>query len=129
MLPDARHRRSTMIDVRLPVGDPAIPADVERFLYEANQRIVQFQQSAHIPGFVPSDYHRVYGVLHAITSMELDPDDFDVVFAYPWPDEDQMTADLFQRFAAPGAVLVTFHGGDDLRIRRKSVSTSRRRSK
>jgi hypothetical protein len=218
MLPDARHRRTTMIDVRVPVVEPTIPADVQRFLNEAEQRIVQFQQSAHIPGFVPSDAERVYCVLHSISEtalapgqrfcewgsgfgvvtslaavlgfeawgieieaelvdaarqlaadfdlpaefvhgsfiqrggedlvernvgfswlvpdsgsayaeMDLDPDDFDIVFAYPWPDEDQMTANLFQRFAAEGSLLITFHGGDDIRVRRKSAGTARRRAK
>src|SRR5262245_60803488 len=73
MIPDARQRRSTMIDVRLPSEVPAIPADVERYLREAERRIVQFQQSAHIPGFVPSDYYRVYGVLRAIAEQSEAP--------------------------------------------------------
>jgi hypothetical protein len=48
-----------------------------------------------------------------------DPDDFDVIFAYPWPDEEDVAADLFGRYARPGALLVTYHGGDLFRLRRK----------
>jgi predicted O-methyltransferase YrrM len=48
-----------------------------------------------------------------------DPDDFDVIFAYPWPDEEDVAADLFERYARPGALLVTYHGGDLFRLRRK----------
>src|SRR5262249_38483997 len=36
--------------------------------------------------------------------------DLDVVFAYPWPDEERMTGELFERYAARGAVLMTYHG-------------------
>ena len=52
-------------------------------------------------------------------ALGLDPDDFDVTFAYPWPDEEQLAEDLFERYARPGAVLVTYHGADDLRLRQK----------
>ncbi|HYV35712.1 MAG TPA: hypothetical protein VE988_08405 [Gemmataceae bacterium] len=57
--------------------------------------------------------------------LGLAPDDLDVVFAYPWPDEEQATEYLFQRCAAVGAVLVTYHGGDDFRLRRKTAKRSR----
>jgi hypothetical protein len=52
--------------------------------------------------------------------------DLDVVFAYPWPDEEALTAELFDRYAGPGAVLVTFHSGDGFRARRKTVRQARR---
>jgi hypothetical protein len=51
--------------------------------------------------------------------LGLAPDDFQVIFAYPWPDEERATADLFERYAAAGAVLVTYHGGECFRLRRK----------
>ncbi|MBI2804979.1 MAG: class I SAM-dependent methyltransferase [Planctomycetes bacterium] len=55
----------------------------------------------------------------APTPRDLEPGDFDVIFAYPWPDEQNTTADVFQRYASPGAILVTYHGGDEFRVRRK----------
>jgi hypothetical protein len=57
-----------------------------------------------------SDSHDEFG---------LDPDDFNVIFAYPWPDEEGVTETLFERYAGKGAVLVTYHGSDDFRLRRK----------
>ena len=48
------------------------------------------------------------------------PDDFDVIFAYPWPDEEGMIEALFEKHAADGAVLITYHGMDGLRLRRKT---------
>lgn len=50
----------------------------------------------------------------------LAPDDFDVIFAYPWPDEEGAIAELFDQCAAEGAILVTYHGMDGLRWRRKT---------
>lgn len=51
--------------------------------------------------------------------LELDPDDFDVVFAYPWPGEEQVVFDLFADCAAVGTLLLTYHGQDGLRLQRK----------
>jgi hypothetical protein len=59
--------------------------------------------------------------------LELGPADFAVIFAYPWPDEEGLIDTLFERHAAPGAVLVTYHGGDDVRLRRKVTRGARRR--
>jgi predicted O-methyltransferase YrrM len=51
--------------------------------------------------------------------LELDPDDFDVVFAYPWPGEEQVIFDLFEHCAAVGTLLLTYHSQDGLRLQRK----------
>jgi hypothetical protein len=51
------------------------------------------------------------------------PDDFDVIFAYPWPDEEGLIEALFERHAAADEVLLTYHGGEDLRLRRKVIPT------
>ena len=52
-------------------------------------------------------------------SLGLEADDFDVIFAYPWPGEEIVVENLFDRFGAEGALLVTYHGIEELRIRRK----------
>jgi Methyltransferase domain len=49
----------------------------------------------------------------------LDPEDFDVIYAYPWPGEEQVIFDLFENCAATGTLLLTFHGQDGLRVQRK----------
>jgi hypothetical protein len=51
--------------------------------------------------------------------LDLGPEDFDVVFAYPWPDEEHLTEALFERYARQGAVLLTDHEVGGLRLRRK----------
>jgi hypothetical protein len=55
----------------------------------------------------------------AYSELELDPDDFDVVFNYPWPGEEQVIFDLFAHYAAVGTLLLTYHGQDGLRLQRK----------
>jgi hypothetical protein len=52
--------------------------------------------------------------------LQLDPDDFDVIFAYPWPGEEQVIFDLFADFAAAGSLLLTYHGQEGLRLQRKT---------
>ncbi len=54
-----------------------------------------------------------------LEELGLDPEDFDVVFAYPWPDEEDVVAALFERHAGAGALLVTYHEGENLYLRRK----------
>jgi hypothetical protein len=65
---------------------------------------------------------------YAYEELGLDPDDFDVVYAYSWPDEEAVVADLFDRYAGVGAVLVSYHGGTDYRLRRKTARRKRGRN-
>jgi hypothetical protein len=51
--------------------------------------------------------------------LGMGPEDFDVIFAYPWPDEERLIEHLFELHAAVGAVLVTYHESGDFRLRRK----------
>ena len=54
-------------------------------------------------------------------ALGLDPEDFGVIYAYPWPDEERLLAAAFGRHARPGAVLATYHGGMAVRLRRKTA--------
>ena len=60
------------------------------------------------------------GGADAYEELELDACDFDVIFAYPWPGDEDVIEGLFEEYAAAGAWLLTFHGMEDLRLRRKS---------
>ncbi len=46
-------------------------------------------------------------------------DEFDVIYAYPWPDEEGLVEQLFEGHARPGALLLTYHADRGLRLRRK----------
>jgi hypothetical protein len=56
----------------------------------------------------------------AYEELRLATEDFGIIFAYPWPDEERALGQLFERHAGAGALLVTHHGGEDFRLRRKS---------
>ncbi len=45
--------------------------------------------------------------------------DFDVVYAYPWPDEERLVGLLFEGHARPGALLMTYGGECGITLRRK----------
>jgi hypothetical protein len=74
---------------------------------------VQFARDSFIPPGGEA-YADVAGSFSWLTA-----DDFDVIFAYPWPDEEWVIEGLFDRYAAVGAVLITYHGGEGFRVRRK----------
>jgi hypothetical protein len=46
----------------------------------------------------------------------LEPDAVDPVFALPWPDEERVTAGLFEHHAAAVAVLLTFRGAREFHL-------------
>lgn len=64
---------------------------------------------------------------YAYDDLDLDVGDIDVVFAYPWPDEEWVVGDLFDRYAGTGAILATYHGSGEFRLKRKVAGKKRRR--
>ena len=81
-----------------------------------------------VGSFLPEDYE-IPPALDAADSQTIqegadgyggtlgrDIDEFDVVFAYPWPGMDEVFCHLFDNYAAPGACLVTYHGLDGCRV-------------
>src|SRR5437660_7816343 len=60
-----------LVDLDLRVGALCLPPDVRSFLQEADRRIERFQLHSRIPGFVPSDFARAYGVLRALSAAGL----------------------------------------------------------
>ncbi len=55
----------------------------------------------------------------AYEQLGLDPDEFDVVFAYPWPSEECLIEILFEKYAAEEALLLTYNQFNSVRLRRK----------
>ncbi len=58
-------------------------------------------------------------VASAYDELGLDVDDFDIIFAYPWPGEEHVVERIFEASAATGAILVTYRGMEDLKFHRK----------
>jgi hypothetical protein len=49
--------------------------------------------------------------------MGLGVEEFDLVFAYPWPEEEALIEGLFEGHARAGALLLTYHADGALRLR------------
>jgi hypothetical protein len=114
----------------------AFGIEIEGELVDAAQRLaddfalpVEFIHGSFIPPGSDACFDRrdEFGWLateEASGSVAFGPADFDVIFAYPWPDEERLIATLFQHHARAGAVLVTNHGDEDWRLRRKTARTT-----
>jgi hypothetical protein len=114
------------------LGFDALGIEIEGVLVDAARRLatdfdveVEFVEGSFIPAGGGAFVDGIdCGWLTCVAgggheTLGLDPEDFDVVFAYPWPDEECLTAALFERYAREGAVLVTDHELGGLRLRRR----------
>lgn len=79
-----------------------LPAEAERWI-DALDDVGKLQRGG-------ADGHRLLGRT---------PDSFGLIYAYPWPGERRLFNELFARVARPGALLLSFHGSDELRLQRK----------
>jgi hypothetical protein len=115
------------------VGFDAVGIEIEQKLVTMAEQLaadhgidVEFACGSFVPDGIVPRVNWVDGIAWLTTEgrdgyevFDLDPDDFDVVFAYPWPGEEQVIFDLFADAAAVGALLLTYHGIDGVRLQRK----------
>ena len=59
----------------------------------------------------------------AYEDLGLEPEDFDLFFAYPWPGEEDLFEALFVRYASVGALLLTYHDVSGVLVQRKTNSS------
>lgn len=57
----------------------------------------------------------------AYAQLGMAPGDFDVIYAFPWPGEEDIILSLFEEFASVGALLLTFGQIEGVQVRRKVV--------
>ena len=112
--------------------------EIERGLVDASEGLaddfglpVDFIHGSFIPSGAEADVEEAYADTSAeyfwlVTDADdaydergLDPHDFDVVFAYPWPGEECLIEGLFEKYAAEEALLLTYNQYNSVRIRRK----------
>ena len=117
--------------------------EIERALVNASRRLaddfclpVEFVHGSFVPSGAEADVEES----HADSSSEYfwlvtdaddtydelgrGPHDFDVVFAYPWPAEECLIEDIFEKYAAEEALLLTYTAYDSVRLRRKVPGSS-----
>ncbi len=79
--------------------------------------------------FVPTRHQNIFEDLRdfnwvrsdgsdAYQDLELEPDDFDLVFCYPWPGEEELCETLFTKCGGRGSLLLSYHGQDGVKLRR-----------
>lgn len=102
-------------------------------LPEARQIIALWQQPVELlqANFLPagaeqhSDDPYLPSLGHAAESvytlLDMSLDDFDIVFAYPWPGEGDFIEEVFAMHAAAGAVLVCFRGPYEIAVLQKRL--------
>ena len=55
---------------------------------------------------------------HAYDEIGYDVNDFDLIFAYPWPNDIELTHEIFDRCAARGAMLLAYYCDDSIALYR-----------
>lgn len=117
------------------LGFDACGIEIEPELIEESRQLaedfglpVEFVQGSYIPRrseqVVGSpDTFAWLGAADGDAYQELDraAEDYGLIFAYPWPDEEWAIEALFEHCASDRAVLVSYHGLGRPRVRQKSV--------
>ncbi len=109
--------------------DPEL-CDVSRKLAKQYGASVRFISGSFVPAGADKLIDRAYA--NHDGDMMLDPhsdgtydeigmkvSDFDLIFAYPWPKDAQLTGSLFNKFASSDALLLTYNGLESMRLQRK----------
>lgn len=124
------------------LGFDAVGIEIESDLVEASQKLADdFQLDVDfVEGtFLPDDAEPLLDKARldlaagmswleldtddSLSDRDLSPDSFAIIYIYPWPDEQELIAKVFDRFAATETLLITNHGRDGLRVRRKKASS------
>ncbi len=109
--------------------------EIERDLVDASRRLadefglpVEFVHGSFVPPGAEAYAEEAYADNNAEYSwlvtdaddaydeLALDPDDFDVVFAYPWPGEEFLITSLFEKYAADEALLLMYDQFNSVRL-------------
>ena len=105
--------------------DPRLTTGSRRLLEEYRLPVEIFEGSFVPDSFdVPHDiydpgWHTVYAE-NSRGEVDVDIDDFEVIFAYPWPGEEEIYYAVFEQFAAVGAIFVTYQGLNGVAVHRKT---------
>ena len=139
-LAQLRNRVSTVLEWGSGLGVVSIMASrmgFEAFGIEAEAGLVEYAlgfaekygpetQFAH-GSFIPDEFvwnpnsgeqlnRTVIDLPAAYDQFELELQDFDLIYAYPWPEEHQFYHSILRQFGRPGALLLTYDGREGLEL-------------
>jgi hypothetical protein len=89
--------------------DTFVPSGFDSYIDAIGDTRQLISTSAH-------EERRLWEVARGLTVSDLD-----VVFVYPWPGEAQFIEELFDATASEGAILVLYHGPNDLVVYQRVV--------
>ncbi len=113
--------------------------EIERGLVDASRRLaddfdlpVEFVHGSFVPSGAEAYAKETYADNNAeyfwlvtdaddaYNELGLGPNDFDIVFAYPWPGEEYLFTSLFEKHAADKALLLTYDYFNSVRLLAKT---------
>jgi len=114
-------------------GLEAVGIEIEQPLVDEANKLadhLQVEADFYCGSFIPRDIEGyadlAADVQHVDTSagdvyqqMESSIEDFDLVFAFPWPGENGFFETVFERTAAQGALFMTYNGIEGIHLHRK----------
>jgi hypothetical protein len=116
------------------LGYESVGIEIQPALVDASRALLaEYELDATVleGSFIPESYdtteHGLGGEMVTVLTgagtrddVDVDIDEFDLLFAFPWPGEEALYFDVFDRFAASGALLATYHGPcEGMQLRRK----------
>jgi predicted O-methyltransferase YrrM len=120
------------------LGFEAYGIEIEPWLVDRSSRLAEELGSGAVfaeGSFVPVDYQDEIEHLSgdfltptdgacAFEELDLELSDFDLVFAYPWPGDEEWLATMVRRHARPDALLLTYDVSDGFRVTEGGVTSS-----
>ena len=111
------------------VCQTVMDSPVGRLLLRAEDEVltlIEFQRGGARKREDPAGAARRKPLREVIRQLEAyfrgDLEEFDLIFAYPWPGEEDIILSLFERHAARGSVLLSYHGMEGVRAHRAASS-------
>ncbi|MEQ9460840.1 MAG: hypothetical protein RIG82_07805 [Phycisphaeraceae bacterium] len=123
------------------LGYDAFGVEVEPDLVDQAEMLVEDHGIAATfarGSYLPEDADKIADQINDMSWLETDRpdgydelgleiDDFDVIYVYPWPGEEPVAEACFERFAATGALLLTYRTDDRLWLHRKVKGERKKR--
>ncbi len=115
-------------------GMQAVGIEIERRLVQQAEQVAESVGSSarfYHGSFVPrgvAGLAEIAGEVKNVDTEEGDVydeigwelDDFDLIFVFPWPGEEEFFEHIFAACAADGALLLSFHGREGMRLLRQT---------
>lgn len=94
-------------------GELGIPAEILNISYFPEG----YDESEGVGGkdlIIPESHHSRGPAPPSPSYQDLDPDEVDLFYVYPWPGQERLMMDLFISLSSPGAILLIYNGEGEI---------------